>query len=142
MSPQKASGLVALLLLLLIPAAAQRPTIKMAPAPYTPPGYGEQMYKAYCASCHGNNGTGNGPAAPALNVAPPDLTKLTWREGGTFPFDHVYEVIKGEANFHAHGSKEMPVWGPVFRTMAQRHEAEVQLRLTNLTKCVQSMQQQ
>ena len=42
----------------------------------------------------------------------------------------------------AHGSKEMPVWGPVFLNMAQHGPAVMQLRIRNLTRYVESMQQQ
>ncbi len=79
------------------------------------PDEGRGLYVASCASCHGIDGSGNGPAAPALNVRPPDLTALTKQHGGTFPRQLVLEVITGERQLAAHGSREMPVWSQRFQ---------------------------
>ena len=121
-------------------SAQQKPTVKKGPAPYTTPSSGKEMYQAYCASCHGPDGKGDGPAAPALKVPPSDLTQIAAKNGGKFPQSHVYEIIRGEANLPAHGSAEMPVWGPVFRSISGGHQAEVQLRINNLTQYVESLQ--
>ncbi len=121
-------------------AEAQKPTIKVRPAPYTSPVSGKDMYHAYCASCHGLTGVGDGPAASALKTAPPDLTILTKTHGGSFPANHVYENIKGQAVVPAHGSAEMPVWGPVFLQMSSHDQAQVQLRIDNLTAYIRSLQ--
>src|ERR1700758_1504141 len=66
-----------------------KPEIKKVPATYTNPTSGRQMFDAYCASCHGQGGKGNGPAAPALKAPPTDLTQLAAKNGGTFPEQHV-----------------------------------------------------
>ncbi len=43
---------------------------------------GEKLFKANCASCHGENGTGGGPAAVGLNPAPRNFTsKDNWING-------------------------------------------------------------
>ncbi len=115
--------------------------IKSAPATYTSPTSGRQMYDAYCASCHGQGGKGNGPAAPALKNMPTDLTQLAAKNGGTYPAAHVAEVIKGDMMMAAHGSKQMPVWGPVFLYLEQQDPAMAQLRVRNLTKYIEGMQQ-
>jgi mono/diheme cytochrome c family protein len=120
---------------------ASKPEIKNAPATYTNPTSGRQMFDAYCASCHGQGGIGNGPAAAALKSAPTNLTKLAATNGGTFPASRVAEAIKGDWMTAAHGSKEMPVWGPVFLYLGQHDPAAMQLRIRNLTKYVESMQQ-
>ena len=99
------------------------------------------MYIAYCASCHGQDGTGNGPAAAALKTPPTDLTLLAAKNGGKFPDAHIAEIIKGDRLTAAHGNKDMPVWGPVFLTMAQHDTAQEQLRIRNLTTYLQSIQQ-
>jgi mono/diheme cytochrome c family protein len=130
----------ALLLGFTAASAAQQTVIKKVPAPYTPISEPSQMYTAYCAACHGSDGKGNGPAAPALKVAPTDLTTLATRSGGKFPYNHVYETIKGDANLPAHGSKDMPVWGPVFRSIDVGRDGEVKLRLSNLTGYIESLQ--
>ena len=54
---------------------------------------------------------------------------------------HVSSVIRGNADLPAHGSKDMPVWGPLFRSLSQGHEAEVQQRVTNLNEYIESLQQ-
>lgn len=101
---------------------------------------GPEMYKSYCAVCHGQDGKGNGPAASALKVPPTDLTSLTKKSSGTYPALHVSAVIRGEADLPAHGSKDMPVWGSLFLRLSQGHEAEVQQRVANLNQYVESIQ--
>ena len=101
---------------------------------------GSDMYKAYCAVCHGMDGKGSGPAAEALKVTPTDLTALAKMNGGKYPFDHVASTIQGELHLPAHGSREMPVWGALFWSMSQGHSSEVQLRITNLNNYVKSLQ--
>jgi mono/diheme cytochrome c family protein len=98
------------------------------------------MYMNYCASCHGKDAKGHGPAAPALKAAVPDVTTMAKRNGGKFPNAHVQQVIKGDTALVAHGSKEMPVWGPVFRSLSQGDQSLVQLRITNLANYIESLQ--
>jgi len=147
-------GAVFLLVLLLasgLPAGAQatpqtsgdqaaKPAIKHVPASYTSATSGKEMYDSYCASCHGVDGKGDGPAAPALKNLPTNLTTLAIHNGGTFPGAHVATEIQGGAMTPAHGNKEMPVWGPVFMTMSGHSAAQVQLRIRNLTNYLESMQ--
>ena len=125
------------------PAAApqaSKPEIKHVPAAYTDPSSGPLMYKEYCASCHGADGKGDGPAAPALKVPVTNLTTLAVKNGGTFPAAHVSAVIQGDAMTAAHGSKDMPVWGPIFRTMGGHSQAQATLRVRNLTNYLESIQ--
>lgn len=124
------------------PAAEQSstPTIKHVAAPYTTPSSGKEMFNAYCASCHGKDGKGDGPAAPALKMPTTNLTTLAAKNGGTFPAAHVAAVIQGDAMTPAHGSKDMPVWGPIFMSIAGHSQAEVQLRIRNLTNYLESLQ--
>jgi mono/diheme cytochrome c family protein len=119
---------------------AATPEIKHVPATYTSPSSGKEMYNSYCASCHGIGGKGDGPAAPALKVPPTNLTTLAAKNGGTFPAAHVAAVIQGVAMTPAHGSKDMPVWGPIFMTFGGHSAAQVQLRVRNLTTYLESMQ--
>jgi mono/diheme cytochrome c family protein len=132
--------LLGLLAAFVIVAVAQTPVVKKAPAPLTSPASGKEMYVSYCASCHGVAGKGDGPAAVALKVAPTDLTTLSRRNQGKFPGAHVAQAIKGDAAMPAHGSKDMPVWGPVFSSMSKGDQALVQLRISNLTKYIEAMQ--
>ena len=76
---------------------------------------GRQDYVNHCASCHGADATGNGPVAVALNVKPADLTRISARRGGKFPFGEMAKFIDGRTRIGAHGTREMPVWGEVFQ---------------------------
>ncbi len=122
-------------------ATTQEQKIRKVSAPQSNAASGKEMYTAYCASCHGVNGKGDGPASSALKAPPTDLTTLEKNSNGKFPSDHVYEVINGRAETPAHGSPEMPVWGPVFRQLTNGHQAQVQQRVTNLTDYIRSLQQ-
>jgi mono/diheme cytochrome c family protein len=101
---------------------------------------GKEMYTSYCAVCHGTDGKGGGPAASALKVPPTDLTLLSKTNGGKYPALKVTSNIRGEAALPAHGSKEMPVWGTLFWTMSSGHQGEVQQRVVNLTRYIETMQ--
>lgn len=121
------------------PQASQPQVRKVAPA-YTDPSSGKDMYLAYCASCHGADGAGNGPAAAALKTPPTDLTMLAIKNHGTFPDAHIAQIIKGDSMTAAHGNKDMPVWGPVFLQMGGHDTAQVQLRIRNLVRYLESIQ--
>jgi mono/diheme cytochrome c family protein len=130
---------------LVIPAAlalygaeAQK-TIKKVPVTRTSPASAQEMFRSYCAVCHGVEAKGNGPAVAALKVPPPDLTRLSANNGGKFPELRVFNSINGEANLPAHGSSEMPVWGTLFREM-RGDSSQAALRLRNLTKYIEQLQ--
>lgn len=115
-------------------------TIKHVPIKSTSPVSGKDMYMTYCAVCHGTDGKGGGPAASALKIPPNDLTLLSKNNGGKYPSMKVEASIRGEAAFPAHGSKDMPVWGALFWSVSKGHEGEVQQRVVNLTKYIESLQ--
>jgi mono/diheme cytochrome c family protein len=100
---------------------------------------GIDSYARYCAPCHGAEGQGNGPVAAALKTRPSDLTGLSRRHGGAFPRAQVAAYIAGAGRpVAAHGSTEMPVWGPIFR--AFEPDARAQTRLDNLVAYLESLQ--
>jgi mono/diheme cytochrome c family protein len=100
---------------------------------------GRDSFELYCASCHGSGGRGDGPVASALRTAPPDLTTLAQRGGGTFPAARVQDFIIGTGRaLAAHGTTEMPVWGPMFR--AFESDARARERLQNLVTHIESLQ--
>ena len=101
----------ALLVLPLLAAMAATANPTLASATDVTSMTGEQVYLRYCASCHGGDARGAGPAAAALRVPPPDLTQIAARYGGSFPDDWIYQAIDGRALVGAHGTREMPVWG-------------------------------
>ena len=129
------------LLIAVLVYAQDKPELKHVPAPVTSVASGQDMYKSYCASCHGQAGKGDGPAAPALKVAPSDLTQLAKNNSGKFPSDRVASILRGQATVTAHGNRDMPVWGPLFWHMSQGHEGQVHQRIANLTKYIESLQQ-
>lgn len=117
----------------------KKPTIKQGVAPQTPVDSGSAMYQAYCAACHGVRGEGNGPAAPALKAVPTNLRVLAQKNKGTFPAAQVQAVLKFGVNQPAHGSSDMPVWGPTFRALNADSDI-VTLRIANLTDYIKSLQ--
>jgi mono/diheme cytochrome c family protein len=120
---------------------APKPEIKNIPTPNVNPASGKEMYIAYCASCHGTTGAGNGPAASALKTAPADLTQLASKNGGKFPYAKVQQAIKGDPNMpSAHGSQQMPVWGPTLWQLSRNNEAQAQLRIRNITDYIATLQ--
>jgi mono/diheme cytochrome c family protein len=114
--------------------------IKHVPVKFTSPVSGKGMYTAYCAVCHGTDGKGGGPAASALKIPPNDLTVLSKNNGGKYPSLKVSASIRNESELPAHGSKDMPVWGTLFWNVSSGHEGEVQQRVVNLTKYIESLQ--
>jgi mono/diheme cytochrome c family protein len=108
-----------------------------------PPTYmpsGEQTYKQYCAACHGANAKGNGPLASLLKTPPSDLTTLAKRHLGKFPYDYVSSVLEFGPGLSAHGSSDMPTWGPIFRYFDKQNERVVQQRIKNLCNYLASLQ--
>ncbi len=75
---------------------------------------GAQLYKRFCASCHGPDGAGDGPVGASLKNRPPDLAGITARRRGEFPEDTLRQIIDGRAGVKAHGARDMPVWGTDF----------------------------
>ena len=115
-------------------------TIQHVTVKPTSPASGKEMYTSYCAVCHGTDGKGGGPAASALKTPPADLTMLSKNNGGKFPAMKVTSTLGGTSDLPAHGSKEMPVWGPLFRSMSGGHEGQVQQRVANLTHYIETLQ--
>ena len=128
-----------LMMCLAVFGASQQKEIKYVPIKPTSPASGTEMYKAYCAVCHGMDGKGRGPAADALKMPPPDLTTLVQRNGGKYPFDHVRSAIEGDLRLPVH-AKEMPLWGDLFWHMSEGHSRDVQMRVNNLSKYIESLQ--
>lgn len=133
--------LFGLLFLMAWKAAAQdKEPVRKAPPP-TIATSGHKTYGHYCASCHGADARGHGPAAVVLRTAPPDLTTLAKRHGGKFPYDYVFDVLRFGTRFASHGSSDMPIWGPIFGSMHNYDEAAVRKRIKELMDYLASIQQ-
>jgi len=126
-------------LMLAAAGTAHAQTIKNAPAPRIQSMEGVDTFNAYCVSCHGKNAKGDGPAAMALKKVPADLTTIAKRHGGKFSASDVEGVIMGANVMAAHGSRDMPVWGPVFQSLAP-DQSFMKLRVSNLVDYIKSIQ--
>ena len=101
---------------------------------------GPALYRAYCAVCHGTDAKGSGPMAKALKKAPGDLTHIAARNGGEFPLARVRNVISGEEVLSSgHGTREMPVWGPIFSQVGPDQDLG-RVRIDNLARYLESLQ--
>ena len=101
---------------------------------------GPDLFRAHCSACHGSDGKGGGPLAPALKVKPANLTALAKANGGKFPADRVREFISGDKVVASHGSREMPIWGAIFHQIEEDQDFG-NVRLQNLVKYLESIQE-
>lgn len=110
---------------------------------------GADAFRTACAVCHGPDGEGDGEFADSLTVKPPNLTRLSAKYGGEFPYLHVFQMVDGRAVVPAHGSRVMPVWGDYFRLKAEEagggkggseNELLVRAQIVALVDYVQSLQ--
>lgn len=101
---------------------------------------GQQMFANYCAPCHGVDARGHGPVAPVLKVQPSDLTVLTKNNHGKFPDSHIVSVLQNGAEMPAHGTAEMPVWGPILGKMESTNPQQKLLRISNLSRYLETLQ--
>ena len=100
------------------------------------------MFDTYCAVCHGKDAKGGGPAAAALKKAPADLTRISARNGGSFPDVNVKRFIEGLDQVAAHGTRDMPMWGELFRSLdGASNSGFAQIRVQALNDYLKSLQQ-
>ncbi len=118
----------------------QNPVVKKTPIKQTSAASGKEMYMQYCATCHGADGKGGGPAASAMKAPPTDLTQLSKKHDGKFPTISVVAVLKFGNGPGVHGSAEMPVWGPLFESLDKFHDSVVQQRISNLVNFIETLQ--
>lgn len=101
---------------------------------------GEYLYRAFCASCHGARGAGDGVVADLLRIPPPNLTTIARRNGGSFPAEQVYRAIDGRHAITAHGARQMPVWGDVLQVTEGQNETVIRKRIEALVSHLESIQ--
>jgi mono/diheme cytochrome c family protein len=100
---------------------------------------GAQLFRTYCASCHGETARGTGPLSGQLLRAAPDLTTYTARNGGVFPGERLRQMIDGHGPA-AHGDRTMPIWGDVFKRQENTPD-DASNRIDALVQFLQSFQQ-
>jgi mono/diheme cytochrome c family protein len=119
----------------------QKPEVKKTVIKQTNAASGKEMYTQYCAPCHGVDGAGKGPAAPAMKSQPTDLTQLARKHDGQYPANTVAGVLKfGSGANAAHGSADMPIWGPLFQSLDKYHDSVVQQRISNIVTYIETLQ--
>ena len=132
------------LLALNVGVAASRPPAPTQRPP-TPPLViaslsGADLFQFYCSSCHGRGGKGDGPVAASLKRPPPDLMTIAARHDGHFPSDEIRRYVAGDDDRRgAHGSPEMPVWGPIFYSLEPKDRL-TRIRLENLVRYIETLQ--
>lgn len=131
----------ALLFAILTVVASDHKTGNQAQFPPTYVPSGQEIYQQFCAACHGLDAKGNGPTASRLKTAPPDLTTLAKRNMGKFPYDYVDSVLRFGPGPSAHGSADMPTWGPIFQIIDKNNERAVRQRIKNVSDYLASLQE-
>ncbi len=120
----------------IIPAFAQTPRTE---SPQERPD-GAQLFKTWCASCHGLTAQGNGPLAAIMKAQVPDLTQIADKNGGLFPSARVARIVDGR-EVVSHGDPEMPIWGTAFKSTKDGYsEASVRARIDAVVKYLESIQ--
>ena len=131
----------ALFFLLCGASAHAKPAVDQPQLPATYMPSGKQMFKQYCAACHGVDGKGRGPVMYSLKTPAPDLTTLAKRHEGKFPYDYVTSVLRFGPGFASHGSADMPTWGALFQYLDKYNQAAVLKRIKNLCDYLASLQE-
>ena len=103
---------------------------------------GSELFKTYCAACHGTSARGDGPLAANMKKPPPDLTQFAARNGGVFPAAVVAQIIDGRQPVKNHGGPDMPVWGDAFKaSRLGSSEESVQARIRALVEYLEHIQE-
>lgn len=135
----------ALALLLLAPVAAQ-PAWAQAPAAQPQVEMrqrvtGGEVFRTYCATCHGTSGRGDGPLAGSMRRKPADLTEIAKKNGGEYPSEIVFRTIDGKTPVLGHGGPDMPVWGDAFARSRDGGDVDtVKFRIDSLVEFIRTLQ--
>ena len=119
-----------------IGAESQRPQVPLVISSLS----GSDLFQFYCATFHGPGGRGDGPVASSLKTPPADLTRIAARHGGHFPSEEIQRFVAGDdIPAAAHGTREMPVWGPIFYSL-EPHDRLTRIRLENVVRYIETLQ--
>lgn len=134
--PMLLLGLI-LLPAVLLPAQKQEKTTSSARDTVE----GAKIFQYHCAVCHGTDGRGHGPDSVVLKHPVPDVTLISQRSDGKFPYQRVKRIIGGEqTGLLSQGDREMPIWGPIFHQVESDQDWG-EVRLDAITRHVESIQQ-
>jgi mono/diheme cytochrome c family protein len=133
--------------LLVVGAAALTLSAFAVATPSSADDSGAQIYRQNCAQCHGSDGRGNGPEVNAIpGIKPADLTLLSKRHGGQFPFQEVEDWIDGRKSIPSHKRFDMPFWGVNLqepgKEFTPESEAKVKARIDAVVRYIQSIQRE
>jgi mono/diheme cytochrome c family protein len=122
-------------LLVPLPAAAQDTPMMKQAIP------GGELFRTYCATCHGTSARGDGPLASSMTRKPSDLTEIAKRNGGLYPSELVLRTIDGKNPVRGHGGPDMPVCGDAFaRSRDGGDPARVRTMIQSLVDYLESIQ--
>ena len=117
------------------------PVSLAAPAFAADDDFGARLFFNHCAACHGDDAEGTGPVAASMRVTVPNLRSLAQRNGGVFPADAVTAYVDGREIKTAHGDRQMPIWGDVFRGAEQGvAERTVRRRIAAVVDFISTLQ--
>jgi mono/diheme cytochrome c family protein len=103
---------------------------------------GKEDYRRYCAACHGLDGRGEATTWNGTEV--PDLSRLSLKNGGKFPFEEVQMVVDGRSKSKWHQRRrDMPYWGEVFEMEARNTASneKVEARIAAIVDYVRGLQE-
>lgn len=121
-NPVNLCGAMLFAALLVMPAAAFAQTPEVVTTKQTTTG--AEVFRTYCATCHGTTARGDGPLSSSMVRKPANLTEIAMRNNGTFPTEMVFRTIDGQHPLKGHGGPDMPVWGDVFSKTREANDAE------------------
>jgi hypothetical protein len=75
-----------------------------------------------------------------MKTSPPDLTTLSRRHEGKYPAGYVSALLKFGRSLASHGSEDMPVWGPRFKTLDAVRDPTGQHHVDDVVAYIGSLQ--
>jgi hypothetical protein len=104
---------------------------------------GRMEYEENCMACHGEAGKGDGRMAEILIVQPSDVTQISKKSGGVFPFWRIYRIIEVAEPVRGHLFFPMPVWRNRFGEDERKPGyPAAHLRILVLTHYLESIQEE